>query len=109
MKESALLDQQFKEVKTELAEKNVAAMAQITRIQDRIDTLGYGIEIGEATPEEEAEQVALAAPLKAWKTYKYALGKVTSQPGWFEFPVWPTEPPVPDIAAAPMLASTETM
>lgn len=109
MKAAALLDQQFAEVKAELASKSAAAVVQIARIQDRIDTLGYGIEIGEATPEEEAEQAALVAPLKAWKVYKYALGKVTTQPGWFESPVWPAEPPVPEIIAAPMLVTADSI
>lgn len=109
MKEAALLAAQFADVKAELADKNARAVAQIARIQDRIDTLGYGIEIGEATPEEEAEQAALVAPLKAWKVYKYALGKVTGQPGWFESPVWPAEPPIPEIIAAPMLGAAETI
>lgn len=109
MKDAAVLAAQLATRKSELAERNARAASQISRIQDRIDTLGYGIEIGEATSEEEAEQAALAAPLKAWKTYKYALGKVTAQPGWFESPVWPVEPPVPEIVASPMLLSAETI
>ncbi|MEL4167247.1 MULTISPECIES: phage tail protein [unclassified Pseudomonas] len=109
MKDAAVLAAQLATRKSELAERNARAATQIARIQDRIDTLGYGIEIGEATPEEEAEQAALAAPLKAWKTYKYALGKVTTQPGWFESPVWPVEPPVPEIVASPMLLNAETI
>ncbi|SIS23472.1 hypothetical protein SAMN05428955_3470 [Pseudomonas sp. 7SR1] len=109
MKDAAVLAAQLATRKSELAERNARAATQIARIQDRIDTLGYGIEIGEVTPEEEAEQAALAAPLKAWKTYKYALGKVTTQPGWFESPVWPVEPPVPEIVASPMLLNAETI
>lgn len=107
MKAAAILAAQLAAVKSDLAERNTRAATEISRIQDRIDTLGYGIEIGEATPEEEAEQAALAAPLKAWKVYKYALGKVTTQPGWFESPVWPAEPPVPQIIASPMLLRSE--
>lgn len=109
MKAAAILAAQLSTVKSELAERNARAATQIARIQDRIETLGYGIEIGEATPEEEAEQAALAAPLKAWKVYKYALGKVTTQPGWFDSPVWPAEPPIPEIIAAPMLATAESI
>lgn len=109
MKDAAILAAQLSTVKSELAERNTRAATQIARIQDRIETLGYGIEIGEATPEEEAEQAALAAPLKAWKVYKYALGKVTTQPGWFDSPVWPAEPPIPQIIAAPMLAAAESI
>lgn len=109
MKDAAILAAQLSTVKSELAERNARAATQIARIQDRIETLGYGIEIGEATPEEEAEQAALAAPLKAWKVYKYALGKVTTQPGWFDSPVWPAEPPIPQIIAAPMLATAESI
>ncbi|WLH15493.1 phage tail protein [Pseudomonas hefeiensis] len=109
MKAAAILAAQLAAMKSDLAERNARAATQISRIQDRIDTLGYGIEIGEATPEEEAEQAALAAPLKAWKVYKYALGKVTTQPGWFESPVWPAEPPIPQIIASPMLLRSETI
>jgi len=109
MKDAAILAAQLSTVKSELAERNTRAATQISRIQDRIETLGYGIEIGEATPEEEAEQAALVAPLKAWKVYKYALGKVTTQPGWFDSPVWPAEPPIPEIIAAPMLAAAESI
>lgn len=109
MKAAAILAAQLAAMKSDLAERNARAATQISRIQDRIDTLGYGIEIGEATPEEEAEQAALAAPLKAWKVYKYALGKVTTQPGWFESPVWPAEPPIPQIIASPMLLRSEAI
>ncbi|WP_339504171.1 phage tail protein [Pseudomonas sp. RL_105y_Pfl2_101] len=109
MKAAAILAGQLAAMKSGLAERNTRAAMQISRIQDRIDTLGYGIEIGEATPEEEAEQAALVAPLKAWKVYKYALGKVTTQPGWFESPVWPTEPPIPEIIAAPMLVTADSI
>ena len=77
-------------------------MAQIARIQDRIDTIGYGIEAGEATPEDEAEQAALMLSLKSWKAYKFALGKVTAQPTWHASPVWPVEPAIPEIEASPM-------
>ncbi|EPM91481.1 tail fiber assembly domain-containing protein, partial [Pseudomonas syringae pv. actinidiae ICMP 19070] len=76
---------------------------QIARIQDRIETLGYGIEAGDTTEEEETEAAALAPVLKAWKAYKFALGKVTAQPTWHQAPVWPVAPAIPEIAAAPML------
>lgn len=109
MKEEARLETKLIAAKAELAAKNATAVEQIARIQDRIDTIGFGIDIGEATPEDEAEQAVLAAPLKAWKVYKYALGKVTTQPGWFESPAWPVEPPIPEIIASPMRAAPETI
>lgn len=109
MKAAAMLTGQLAAMKSELAERNTRAATQISRIQDRIDTIGFGIDIGEATPKDEAEQAALAAPLKAWKAYKYALGKVTTRPGWFESPVWPEEPPIPEIVASPMLLRSETI
>ncbi|WP_072410811.1 phage tail protein [Pseudomonas sp. NFACC04-2] len=109
MKDAATAAAQLSAAKTELSARNAKALAQIERIQDRVDTIGFGIDIGEATPEDEAEQAALAAPLKAWKVYKYALGKVTTQPGWFESPIWPAEPPIPEIIAAPMLAAAESI
>lgn len=109
MKSAAISAARLADAKSELSRRNVLAAAQISRIQDRIDTIGFGIEIGEATPEDEIEQAALAAPLKTWKVYKYALGKVTTQPGWFESPVWPVEPPTPEIIASPMRASPESL
>lgn len=107
MKIAAAQAAQLAAVKSELSIKNTRAVTQIARIQERIDTIGYGIEIGEATSEEEAEKAALLLNLMAWKRYKYDLGKVTAQPTWYQAPVWPTEPPIPEIVAAPMLGSAE--
>jgi hypothetical protein len=101
MKDAAALAAQLAAAKAELTARNTKALAQIARIQDRIDTIGFGIEIGEATAEDEAEQAALLINIKAWKTYKFALGKVTVQPTWYAAPVWPVEPVVPVIVADP--------
>ena len=95
--------------KTELTERNAMAALQIGRIQDRIDTLGYGIDAGEATAEDEAEQAALLITVKAWKAYKFALGKVTSQTAWPAAPNWPAVPLIPDIEASPMARDAETI
>lgn len=104
MKAATLTAAQLAEAKAGLAAKNTKAVLQITRIQDRVDTLGYGIDVGEASEDDEAEQAALLINLKAWKTYKFALGKVTVQPTWYQAPVWPAEPPIPEIIAAPLLS-----
>lgn len=109
MKDAAVAAAQLASAKAELSSKNSAALTQIARIQDRIDTIGFGIDIGEATQEDESEQASLMLTLKAWKTYKYALGKVTVQPTWYQAPVWPIEPPIPEIIAAPMLAAAESI
>ncbi|VVO80130.1 hypothetical protein PS870_01750 [Pseudomonas fluorescens] len=109
MKAAALAAAQLAEAKSELASKNLKAVTQIARLQDRIDTLGYGIGAGEATDEDEAEQVTLLVILKAWKAYKFALGKVTVQPTWYAAPVWPTEPVVPVIVADPEARSADLM
>ncbi|KFE48024.1 hypothetical protein [Pseudomonas congelans] len=103
MKDAAQASRDLALAKIDLAARNSAAAAQIVRIQDRIETLGYGIEAGDATEEEEREASALEPALKAWKAYKYALGKVTAQPTWYQAPVWPAAPAIPEIAAAPML------
>lgn len=84
-----------------LAQRNADAALRITRINDRIETLSYGIEAGEASAEDEAEQAALQLILKAWKGYKFTLGKVTSQTSWPAMPDWPVEPIVPAIFAEP--------
>jgi hypothetical protein len=99
MKVAAVLAEHLVAMKVDLAARNAKAVNQIVRIQDRVDTLGYGIDAGEATEEEEAEQAALMLSLKAWKAYKFALGKVTAQAAWPAAPGWPPEPAVPVIGA----------
>lgn len=106
MKDAALKAAQLTAAKADLAARNARALTQITRIQDRVDTIGFGIDIGEATAEEDVEQAALIVTLSAWKKYKYDLGKVTTQPTWYQAPVWPVEPPIPDIIAAPLLSES---
>ena len=101
MKDAVAQAAQLAAAKVELSGRNIKALAQIARIQERIDTIGFGIEAGEATKEDEAEQAALLINLKDWKTYKFALGKVTVQPTWYAAPVWPVEPGVPVIVADP--------
>lgn len=98
---------QLSNAKAELSARNIKAVTQIARIQDRIDTLGYGIDAGQATEEDEAEQAALLINLKAWKTYKFALGKVTVQSTWYAAPVWPLEPAIPIIVAAPQTLAVD--
>lgn len=107
MKDSATQAAQLAAAKSLLASRNAQAVTQITRIQDRVDTIEFGIDIGEATAEDEAEQAALLLNLKAWKTYKFALGKVTVQPTWYQAPVWPAEPAIPEIIAAPLLSDPD--
>ena len=107
MKAKAEVAAHLQAMKTALAVKNSTAVIQISRIQDRINTIGYGIEAGEATPEDEAEQAALMLSLKSWKAYKFALGKVTAQPTWHASPVWPVEPAIPEIEASPMSRAVE--
>jgi hypothetical protein len=109
MKDASAAAAQLAAAKLDLSARSSKASTQINRLQDRIDTIGFGIDIGEATEEDEAEQAALLLQLKAWKTYKFALGKVTVQPTWYQAPVWPVEPPIPEIIAAPMLATAETI
>jgi hypothetical protein len=102
MKAAAAAAAQLTQMKALLASKNASANAQILRIQDRVDTLGYGIDTGEATEADEIEQGALMVSLKAWKAHKFSLGKVTSQATWPTAPAWPAEPAIPDIEASPM-------
>lgn len=101
MKDAAAQAAQLAAAKDELSARNTKALTQIARIQDRIETLGYGIDAGEATEEDEVEQAALIVNLKAWKANKFALGKVTVQPTWYAAPIWPVEPVVPVIVADP--------
>lgn len=87
--------------KADLSARNKAAAAQIARIQDRITTLGYGVDSGEATDEDMAELAALPVTLKAWTDYKFRLGKVATQATWPSAPLWPVTPAIPDIPADP--------
>ncbi|GFM48949.1 phage tail protein [Pseudomonas cichorii] len=102
MKEAAALAAHLAAMKAELAARNAKAAAQILRIQDRIDTLGYGIDSGDATDEDEAEQADLMISVASWKAYKFALGKVAKQPTWPAAPSWPIEPSIPVIEADPL-------
>ena len=107
MKAAVIASEQLALAKAELSARNGRAAVQIARIQDRIDTIGFGIDVGEATEEDKAEQAALLINLKAWKTYKFALGKVTVQPTWYASPVWPVEPVVPVIVADPQTVAAD--
>ncbi|MBK5400522.1 phage tail protein [Pseudomonas sp. TH39(2020)] len=109
MKDAAAQAAQLAAARAELSARNAKAVTQIARIQDRIDTIGYGIDAGEATEEDEAEQAALLISIAAWKTYKFALGKVTVQPTWYAAPVWPVEPAAPVIIADPEARAADLM
>lgn len=109
MKDAAAAALALSAAKAELAVRNAAAAAQIARIQDRIDTLGYGVDAGEATAEDEAELSALTISSKAWKAYKFALGKVATQATWPTAPIWPPAPAIPDIAADPAALAPDTI
>ncbi|MCH4880103.1 hypothetical protein EQV97_22345 [Pseudomonas sp. TMW22090] len=108
MKEAAASAAVLLAAKESLVQRNTDAALRITRINDRIETLSYGIEAGEASEEDEAEQALLQLSLKAWKGYKFALGKVTIQATWPASPVWPLEPAMPDIPADPEAMASET-
>ncbi|WP_052673003.1 hypothetical protein [Pseudomonas sp. ES3-33] len=92
----------------ELVARSSSAAVFIARILDRVETLSYGIEAGEASEEDEAEQAALQLSLKAWKGYKFALGKVATQSTWPAAPLWPLEPVMPGIPADPEAMASDT-
>lgn len=101
MKDAAAAALALDLAKAELATRNAVAVDQIVRIKDRVDTLGYGVDIAEASPEDEAELASLTVNLNEWKAYKFALGKVATQPAWPLTPTWPTPPVIAEIAADP--------
>ena len=102
MKDAAARAAELHAAKGALAQRNADAALHITRIEDRIKTLGYGIEAGAASEEDEAEQAALLLSLTAWKGYKFALGKASGKASWPSNPEWPISPVVPVIEADPM-------
>lgn len=107
MKDESAAQQLLTETKVELNARNNEAALHIARIQDRLDTLSFAIEIGEVTEEEVAEHASLTSLLLPWKKYKYALGKVVSLPIWPTAPAWPVKPPIPVIAAMPTASGTD--
>lgn len=109
MKAATLAARALAEAKAVLATRNSTASVQIARIQDRIDTLGYGVDAGEATPDDEAELAALTISIKSWKAYKFQLGKVATQATWPATPNWPTIPVIPDIAADPAALTPDAL
>jgi len=109
MKEASAAVARLNEVQAQLTSRSEAAATQILRIQDRVETLGYGIDAGVATPQDEAEQQTLAQVLKAWKTYKFMLGNVSRQAGWPLSLDWPEQPMTPEIAAMPERVVDETI
>jgi hypothetical protein len=109
MKDAAVAALALDTAKAELSLRNAAAAAQIARIQDRVETLGYGVDSGEATEEDEAELAVLTVSLKGWKVYKFQLGKVATQATWPAAPIWPIAPAIPDIAADPAALAPDTI
>lgn len=101
MKIAAEYAREMTAAKTQLSSKNSSAALQIARIQDRIETLSYGIDIGEASPEDMEESESLSSVLKIWKKYKFDLGKVTAKENWYQSPIWPEQPETPEIVASP--------
>lgn len=65
--------------KSGFATRNTAAAKQIALIQDRLYTLGYGIEAGQAADEDSAEHARLSVNLADWRLYKFALLKAMRQ------------------------------
>jgi len=95
MKDAAAQAALLAAARTELLARNNRALIQIANIQDRIDTLGYGIEAGEATLDDEVERDTLLISIAIWKGYKFSLGKVIKQTGWPTSVSWPEEPVAP--------------
>jgi hypothetical protein len=102
MKEAALAAQQIAAVRADLAARNTVAASQISRIQDRIETLGDGVDAGEASVEDEEELAALTLTIKRWKAHKFSLGKVPAQQAWPSALTWPAAPAVPEISSEPV-------
>ena len=68
------------------------AAAQKTALTNRISTINDAIEFEEATPAEIAELPVRQSQLILWKKYAIALGRVTTQAGWYMVVDWPVEP-----------------
>ncbi|MHC3822513.1 tail fiber assembly protein [Pseudomonas sp. G3-19] len=79
---------------TQLANAQKTALTnRIATLQDAIDNVGVeGMEEFAATPEEQGEFPKRKAQLTKWKNYGIALGRVTSQAGWYTTVVWPAQP-----------------
>lgn len=95
MREATAAAETLTKAKADIAHHDATAAAQILGIQDRIDTLGYGLDSGKATSEDEAERAELIGVLKAWKAYKFELGNVSKQASWPESFLLPEQPTLP--------------
>lgn len=78
--------------RSELQALNQLAANQKSALSNRIGVINDNIEFGEETEDELAELPLRSAQLVAWKKYAGALGKVTTQVGWFEDTQWPKQP-----------------
>lgn len=67
-----------KAAQSQIAAKRLAADGMVSTLQDAVD-------LGEATPEEEAK-------LLEWKRYRIALIRVPNQPGYPKVIDWPVPP-----------------
>lgn len=68
--------------------------SQKVSLGQRVATLNDAVELEMATPEEELELAEKQSHLTDWKKYGVYLGRVTSQEGWHENPVWPEQPEI---------------
>jgi hypothetical protein len=84
------------------------ANSQVTALQGRVDALVDAVDLDIATDEEIAEQSVRAAQLKAWKTYRVLLGRVTSQAEWPTNPIWPVVP-TPYTSETSAISPTENL
>lgn len=66
--------------------------AQVTALQGRVDAINDAVDLDMATPAEISEQPVRTAQLKAWKTYRILLGRVSTQTTWPSAPTWPVQP-----------------
>lgn len=94
MKLELIKEEQLNSQKSILSEYNSKSTKQIARIQDRIETLGYGIESGESDDSDIEEFELLSKSLTEWKSYKFKLGKVTTKESWPLNPEWPEIPEI---------------
>lgn len=71
---------------------NQLAAAQKTALTNRIGVINDAIDFEESTQAELDELPVRQAQLTAWKRYAVLLGRVTTQPGWYQTVDWPAEP-----------------
>lgn len=96
-------EQRETEQRNTLLDCSQLAANQKSALANRIGVINDNIDFGDTTEDEQEELELRKSQLVAWKKYAGALGKVTSQSGWYENVNWPIQPETGmDLSVSPL-------